>query len=291
MIPPDPVSPRTVVEAAPSVKPEVKREIPAPVEIPRPVDAIEAPPKTAAPDISTIENTVAETVREVSPVGFSALPDVVSLPPRQPEIESRVEIQRPVDGPEEVHEHKFIEQDDPVVYTPEQRRTDRTELAIQPGDDPGRSKATVTVSPEPLEETRFFVRTAEIIEKGGDVAPQDIGSILMQEVREWVSAEPETEVGEKPQPLTPEIRVIKEASQIEREPGVRVIGEKTAQEFPRETAALEEQSFELSIGSISVVIEGDENPPAPVRTIQNNPGPSREPAAKRSYSRFGRNYL
>ena len=143
-------------------------------------------------------------------------------------------------------------------------------------------------------ENRFFEKTAEIV-KGQTAQPAEGHTILLREVQEWIAAgqpapdEVSADVADPAEPLADTSRA------SERQPGVvRIVENRRSKPAPREvkevsTTDFSEQYFELSIGSISVVVEDDERPPAPA--------PARiaaQPAARetpRRTSRLSRHYL
>jgi hypothetical protein len=132
----------------------------------------------------------------------------------------------------------------------------------------------------------YFIKTAEFIERG-DVEPAEIRQILFREIQQWAADSPvEAEASETAVEKT-EAQITKQIVRphFEQTESIReqVVNERA------ETNGLAEQTFELSIGTINVVIE-DEKPkqpePAPRATNQNTSQP-----AQREYSRLSRHYL
>ncbi len=132
----------------------------------------------------------------------------------------------------------------------------------------------------------YFIKTAEIIERG-NAEPAEIHQILLREVQQWAADSPNESgisevVVERPEPKITKQIVSPHFEQTQ------LIGEQNVSER-KETSGLAEQTFELSIGTINVVIE-DEKPkqpePAPRPTNQNAAQP-----AKREFSRLSRHYL
>jgi hypothetical protein len=143
----------------------------------------------------------------------------------------------------------------------------------------------------------FFEMTSKIIE-GRPAEPDEVRNIVLREVQEWVGAEPdevaldvEVQLGdeerlhtEQPRPL----RVIAQETNAaklvaERQPDQIINGETERQAV--------EENFELSIGTISVTIEGSERPQEknespPHREQVQNAGTHRP-----AYSRLDRSYL
>lgn len=144
----------------------------------------------------------------------------------------------------------------------------------------------------------FFERTTEIIQ-GREAEPSTVQTILIQEVQEWIAAGriptedimPDVDDREQQQPDEPQ-------SIIEPKPGVIRIGDRkppdTSSDHVQELSAsaaepIKEQNFEISIGSISVVVDGEEPVvarPAPAATQPSAPSP----ASPRT-SRLNRHYL
>jgi hypothetical protein len=156
-------------------------------------------------------------------------------------------------------------------------------------------------------EKRFFVKTADMIEQGNRNSAE-AQNILLREVQEWAAAIPiEAESAEAAANEPAEvsgIAVKRNISQAEREPGVITIGAiggERAGEMKRENGMdssengrIEEQSFELSIGTINVVIEGEERPQAqlaqPAADTRSGEKNVQQGAGGRS-SRLSRSYL
>jgi len=163
-----------------------------------------------------------------------------------------------------------------------------------------RTKESVTaVSSEQQQGIKHFRRIAEIID-GSAMEPAEVQKILLQEIQEWIAAEP----------VAPEKSgVMKEGNQAssprkqrevaqpwEPEPGVVRIGRTERPELrPHDQPVnaipdIQEQVLDLSIGTISVVIEDDKRPPqlAPVRRSESGQG-KRE--SRPSLSRLSRHYI
>jgi len=82
---------------------------------------------------------------------------------------------------------------------------------------------------------------------------------------------------------------------IEREPGVVRIApevrlEKSVEKTSSPTSSIEEQSFEISIGSISVVVEGDDPAPSNAPTAETARTPARE-TPRRTSRGLSRHYI
>lgn len=140
---------------------------------------------------------------------------------------------------------------------------------------------------------------AEIIDRS-DVITAEAQTILLKRVQEWIAAGPAAP--EKRDVMKEKIQASSpgEHSEIaqpwESEPGVVRIGRTDRPEFrphdrPMKTMSdIQEQVFDLSIGTISVVIEDDKNSPqlAPSRQSESGQG-KRE--SRPSSSRLSRNYI
>jgi hypothetical protein len=159
---------------------------------------------------------------------------------------------------------------------------------------------TPETQPAQSTEKKFFEKTVEIVE-GQTARPAEVHTILLREVQEWIAAGQtaieEVTAGVTNSAAEPLIDLSLPSEQPE--PGVVRIGEsrrtKTAPERIPEvsTTDFSEQHFELSIGSISVVVEGDERTPAPV-PAQVAARPAARPAARETThrtSRLSRHYL
>lgn len=147
---------------------------------------------------------------------------------------------------------------------------------------------------------RYFARTAQLI-AGQEAAPEEARTILLHEIHEWVAAGalPDGEIVSKVEEMKPGAKAIQEiVKTFEPEPGVVRIREKHVEETEtveahRQSADIEEQNFDLSIGTISVVIEGDDRPVQPPAEVgQSKPATqnSRNSAGDR-FSRLSRSYL
>lgn len=154
---------------------------------------------------------------------------------------------------------------------------------------------TAETPPQKSTEKKFFEKTVEIVE-GQTAAPAEVHTILLREVQEWIAAgqtAPDeviagvADFAAEPIPET--------SLPSEREPGVVRIMEgrraRAAPELVQEVSMtdLREQNFELSIGSISVVVEGDERQPAPA-PMQVAAQPAARETPRRT-SRLSRHYL
>ena len=162
------------------------------------------------------------------------------------------------------------------------------------------SDRSSAVSSEPeAPEKHYFTRTAEII--GGRVAePVEVQTTLLREIQEWAAGGTESEAAQgtaahksvEPVAFSSETIETKDVVRItEPEAGVVRIGEKRLPaSVPQEASRIDEQSFDLSIGTISVVIEGHEHPPQPAPAPKSDNRQNGHDTRRRR-SRLGRNYL
>jgi hypothetical protein len=155
--------------------------------------------------------------------------------------------------------------------------------SLNAGDTPTSPKQSAK-----QEDKHYFSETTEII-AGRHAEPVEVQTILLRELQEWVAAGTMA----KPSAGETDRSVESVATGTEQvEPGVIRIGERRHREYiPREALRIEEHSLNLSIGTISVVIENDERPTqsAPVPRVET--GSICERQVTRRHSRLSRNYL
>jgi hypothetical protein len=173
-----------------------------------------------------------------------------------------------------------------------------TEQHEKQSQDPSRAVSTEPEAPEKQPAKHYFTRTAEII--GGRVAePVEVQTILLREIQEWAAgtaseAAEGTAADRSVESVafgSDTIETKEFLRMTEPEAGVVRIGEKRLPaSVPQEASRIEEQSFDLSIGTISVVIEGDERPPQPAPARRADNLPNGQNTGRRP-SRLGRNYL
>lgn len=147
---------------------------------------------------------------------------------------------------------------------------------------------------------RYFTRTAHLID-GQEVAPEEARTILFHEIQEWVAAgaSSDAEILSRIDAGKPEAKETQESvKKVEPEPSVVRIREKSVEEnvasaAPRQSTDIKEQDFNLSIGTISVVIEGEDRPvQPPAAAVRQQPATqnSHNNAGDR-FSRLSRSYL
>lgn len=146
---------------------------------------------------------------------------------------------------------------------------------------------------------KHFSRTAEILD-GGAVGRADVQTVLLREIQEWIAAEPvaseKSEVGEEGKQALLQRMQREVEPPWEPEPGVvRIAGAERPEYRPRERPMkaipdIQEQVLDLSIGTISVVIEDDKKPPQPAPARRSDSGQDKR-KLRRSRSRLSRNYL
>jgi hypothetical protein len=129
--------------------------------------------------------------------------------------------------------------------------------------------------------SEFFARTAEIVESGAP-ATQDRQTIVLREVHEWVASSPGTTSAERD-----ESAAGSEFVQPKPRP-LAVSREYVEEDSPGQPRPVE-QSFELSIGTISVIVEKPEKPLLPDPPVPKPANAAREPEPR--FSRLGRSYL
>lgn len=243
----------------------------------------------AAPPPPLVRETLPEATREreVSETGIP--PKIEPISPEVRGITESRKIADPVVPPV-----KAISNDDsvaPEIITIERQEfVEQEPVSAPPVERVEIPESSEQITPEKTGQARFFVKTAEIIERG-EADTADIGGILFQEVRQWVTSgpsEPELPAHERPET---EMLTVKEIVREKSEPTI-VIGETKTREMAETTAPLEEQNFNLSIGTISVIIEDAEKPVDPVRVIQGEGSQAANTTgSKRGFSRLSRNYL
>lgn len=153
------------------------------------------------------------------------------------------------------------------------------------------------VEAEPFEKTgkkQYFTKTAEVIEQG-DLSVAEIQNIVFREVQEWAAASPtRTDMRD--------VRAAETSGNIVTQKIVRPVPERgvvpSSDETPMEragsaeTSGLEEQSLNLSIGTISVVIEEAKKPVQQTELRSQHQGNQHtRQVPGRQFSRLSRNYL
>lgn len=180
----------------------------------------------------------------------------------------------------------------PEAPTPENVRDVGKQLIRDDSPQTASSSTRVedTTEPKPVEK-KFFKRTAEITE-GQTAEPAEVHTVLLREVQEWIAA---AETG--PDEVIPDVRDFEDPlsddpTPSERQPGVvRIVDGRRSKAAPEvfqevSTATLSEQNLELSIGSISVIVEGEERQPQPAPApTAPQPGASETPQRTSSLSR------
>ena len=146
---------------------------------------------------------------------------------------------------------------------------------------------------------KYFRRTAEILD-GGAVERTDVPTILVQDIHEWIAAEPmvsgKSEGGEEGKHASSLGMQREVVSPWEPEPSVvRIAGTDGPEYRTRERTIktipdIQEQVLDLSIGTINVVIEDDAKPPQPAPARRSDSGQDKRDS-RRSRSRLSRNYL
>lgn len=144
---------------------------------------------------------------------------------------------------------------------------------------------------------RYLARTAEMI-AGRRVDPVEMQTVVLREVQEWIAAG--LEPGHKTtdqfvEPSRERVDAEETVPPIGPEPGAaRMVTRRPAVETGAvpPPPGIEEQRFELSIGTISVVVEGDDKPGPPARNATQPPVAMGTPQkTRRQGSRLSRSYL
>jgi hypothetical protein len=133
----------------------------------------------------------------------------------------------------------------------------------------------------------YFARTVPIIDKGEPGTP-DVQKIVFHDVLEWVAASPFDAGTQQPHCENITAVLLSDAAQS-RVPGDVKVRENAQNKRP-EQAGLKERNFDLSIGTISVVIEEPPRPHQPEPPVHHN-GTAAARASEPRYSRLNRSYL
>ncbi len=129
--------------------------------------------------------------------------------------------------------------------------------------------------------TNYFTRTTEIV-AGDEVEPEEVQTIVLRELQEWVAAGAADDIDE-----LAELR----QGAVDLEPGVVRIGERHRPTAKSETveSTIEENRFELSIGTINVTVE-DENLVRPIPAPRRDEGQAVHDDGRR-FARLKRSFL
>lgn len=289
-------------------------------ETPRPAShnapaASDAPRKTAAVSEGGQKETASEKTRELVPdeveekpgagFGFKDRSEKAS-PVRVEEVSIPVRTEDSIEAEKSSGEFSAIEKTD---FTETGESREAFSQAGEQSENPAPKRPADLTNPErsdsspgsttgrETERKEYFVKTAEIIEKGETAEAAEVQKILFQEIQQWVADSPaalditEPETDEKTAAvLTREVLRLQppEVPQQALIPELITVREKSEPERAGR-GEFAEQTFELSIGTISVVIEEPERPrqPEPPQAArQNTAGES-----KREFSRLSRHYL
>ena len=147
-----------------------------------------------------------------------------------------------------------------------------------------------------------FAETIKIM-SGREVSKDEASSILVREIHDWIAAGP-TGPDVRVEEVVPRDHAVVKSENVEvleLEPGVvRISGELVTRREaerktesspkPAEAASIHEQTLDLSIGSINVVIEADPLPaPQPQQPAARSADTTNQ--TSRSPSRLRRNYI
>lgn len=183
---------------------------------------------------------------------------------------------------------------EPVSHAKEGGRVVESSVKADGVSEQGRS---IESTYSKLPEKHHFTRTAEII-GGRETEPADARTIVLKEVQEWIAAgptEPEKSTHRMDETPASVPKMEKPVQRHDSKPGVVRIGdshrsESMHREPMNESSSIREQVFDLSIGTINVVIEDDQRP------LQPAPQPRRESRHERQEtgrqpSRLSRSYI
>jgi hypothetical protein len=188
----------------------------------------------------------------------------------------------PLPGPRVIEETVFVEAAGSGAAK-ERNSSTAPKWRAGPTKNPGGSE---------VEGKKYFSKTAEIIEKG-DTEAAEAQKILFQEVQQWVADSPAAfDMAEKGTGETVETILTTEAAR--RGPReVNAVRESEQRENTEraERPQVAEQTFDLSIGTISVVIEEAEKSPRPEAAPPAAGSQHVTRETEREYSRLSRHYL
>jgi hypothetical protein len=152
-------------------------------------------------------------------------------------------------------------------------------------------KSSVEMISETPSQPEYFKKTAEILETG-KADKLEVQQILLQEISQWVSAAPALTEAENIS-VTENIFETKKEIQAILPPNEKntLVRHEPAENLTAQSSDnLQEQNFNLSIGTITVVIEEPENQPKVAAENQSRVVETTKPE-KREFSRLSRYYL
>ncbi len=258
--------------------------------------------------------TASAETRELAPDSVEEKPDAGFELKDRPELTSPAQVEEFSAPIQSVRSENSIEAEksseefsaiEKTVFTENRRTGESFSQAAEQNEKPVLKESADLTKPErsdsstghETERKEYFVKTAEIIEKGEaakGAEAAEVHKILFQEVQQWVADSPaaldaaEPERGEKTAAvLTQEVLRPQQAPQV-LIPELITLREKAEPEKAGR-GEFAEQTFELSIGMISVVIEEPEMPrqPEPPQTARQNAAGE----TKREFSRLSRHYI
>jgi hypothetical protein len=248
---------------------------------------VPASKRPAVDDRTRAQKTAKQSTTVIDPATEISPPQAKRPAPLEP-IREAVKLIEPATTQDSSH----------VSPTPEEKKIETLKPSESAKQIPSHPR-TAEAPPEKSTEKKFFEKTVEIVE-GQTAEPAEVHTILLREVQEWIAAgqtathEVIGDVAELTAEPLPDTSL-----PSEREPGVvRIMEDRRAKATPElaselvrevSTTDFHEQNFELSIGSISVVVEGDERSPAPA-PVHVAAQPARHETPQRT-SRLSRHYL
>jgi hypothetical protein len=274
-----------------------EKTLPAARTAPRDAEALKKGPapqrrtKKEQPGAAPVSNSAraarvtGETAGPVPPASMGKNPDTALFPDNLPAagdrneraqfpMKDRAKSAGPSPDPRVIEETVFVE------AAPGKAKEPSSSAALK-----GRAGSTKNPGRSEIEEKKYFSKTAEIIEKG-DTEAAEVQKILFQEVQQWVADSPAAiDMAEEMRGETVETILTTEAAR----PGPLEVT--AVRESERaENFELSEQTFDLSIGTISVVIEEAEKSPRP-EPAPPAAGSRQATETKRESSRLSRHYL
>lgn len=251
------------------------------------------------------ENTENQSTVEIMPpqiveqkaVVETSLPETTTIEfKNQPEI---IEVQPEKTSPivEEISFSEISPETSPIFSEPENPSLSETKPSL-PQKDSLLSEKREIFSNEfetPLDVTEinveketerkmYFEKTEKILEEGG-ISKEETGRTILQEIQQWVADAP---ILEKSEDVPTAEKTIKIISSPEAKAENFDAGEDEKQ---TQISVLEEQNLNLSIGKISVHIEGGGEISRPEVLPANNSTRTNERKSERSFSRLSRYYL
>lgn len=172
---------------------------------------------------------------------------------------------------------------EPVTYRVKSaQNTDQTDIHT----DAEEANATATESSQILENKEYFSRTSKILSRA-DVNTAEVKTRVLLDVQEWVAGSPLVTTPEESSLHETEFKL--DTMQYTSADKMPMPDQGIADRIATHTAAIE-QNFELSIGTISVIVDTAEEPQRPVTPVQPQNRGIKQQSEPR-FSRLSRSYL